>query len=120
MEDYEFCCSTFPSDITYYSNFSVKRRSSQHQLLTKHSNVPFILLAYGDLPFPFVWVPYDDHDWLKDSFFAEDPKKIFEDGTFNVVPTMIGLTKDEGILTSSWFYNNPERFREFWYVCKVD
>ena len=64
-------------------------------------------------------MPYNDHI-LKDSFFGDDPRKVFEDGTFNVVPTMIGLTKDEGILTSSWFYNNPERFREFWYVCKVD
>ena len=67
-----------------------------------------------------IWVPYDDHEWCKDSFFAKDPRKIFEDGTFNVVPTMIGLTKDEGILSSSGFYNNPERFREFWYVHKID
>ena len=33
---------------------------------------------------------------------------------------MIGLTKDEGILGSAWFYNSPERFREFWLVCYIE
>ena len=52
----------------------------------------------------------------KDSFFIQDAVKVIEDGNFNVVPTMIGLTKDEGILGSAWFYNNLDKFREFWYV----
>ena len=42
--------------------------------------------------------------------------KVIEEGNFNVVPTMIGLTKDEGILGSAWFLKNPDKFKEFWYV----
>ena len=79
-----------------------------------------MILVYGSFSFPLVWGPYDDHDWYKDSFFNEDPKEVFEDGKFNVVPTMIGLTKDEGILGSAWFYNSPERFREFWLVFYIE
>ena len=63
-----------------------------------------------------IWAPYDDHDWIKDSFFKQDAVKVIEEGNFNVVPTMIGLTKDEGILGSAWFLKNPNKFKEFWYV----
>ena len=66
------------------------------------------------MAFPAVWMPYDDHEWFKDSFFNQHPKKVFEEGKFNKVPTMIGMTKDEGILGSAWFYNNLEKFRDFW------
>ena len=69
------------------------------------------------LTFPNIWVPYDDHDKINNSFFAKHPRKIFESGEFNVVPTMIGLTKDEGLYASNYFYKNHDKFREFWYVC---
>ena len=42
---------------------------------------------------------------------------MFESGDFNAVPTMIGLTKDEGIYASNYFFKNQDKFRQFWYVC---
>ena len=71
--------------------------------------------VFGPLSaFPIIWMPYDDHDLLKNSFFTKHPRKVFEDGEFTAVPTMIGVTKDEGLLQSAWFYNNPDKIRNFW------
>ena len=64
--------------------------------------------------FPIIWMPYDDHDLLKDPFFTKHPRKVFEDEEFTAVPSMIGVTKDEGLLQSAWFYNNPDKIRNFW------
>ena len=61
--------------------------------------------------FPLVWLPYDDHDRVKDPFFALHPRKIFETGQFNKVPTMIGLTEDEGI-----YAGGVQDIKKFWYV----
>ena len=63
-------------------------------------------------------MPYDDNDWLQDSFFTKHPRDIFEDGEFTAVPTMIGTTKDEGLLQAAWFYNNPDKINKFWYGLK--
>ena len=60
---------------------------------------------------PLVWLPYDDHDSVKDPFFALHPRKIFETGQFNKVPTMIGFTKDEGI-----YAGGVQDIKKFWYV----
>ena len=42
-----------------------------------------------------------------------DPRKLFENGQFNAVPTMIGMTKDEGLLRSHAFYENADLFNYF-------
>ena len=66
--------------------------------------------------FPLVWIPYDDHGLVSDPFFSQHPRKIFEKGQFNAVPTMIGMTRDEGLLRSHAFYQNKDLFEYFWYV----
>ena len=78
--------------------------------------MPFLLVFGHLISFPIIWMPYDDHDWIKESFFPQHPRKILEDGNFNAVPTMIGMTKDEGLLVSSAFYKNPEKIEKFWYI----
>ena len=47
------------------------------------------------------------------SFTNSNPRTIFENGQFNVVPTMIGMTKDEGLLRSHAFYENTDLFNYF-------
>ena len=72
-------------------------------------------IVFGHLvPYPIVWLPYDDRASVENPFFTKHPRKIFEDGDFNIVPTMIGLTKDDGIMQSITMYKNPDKFREFW------
>ncbi|KAL3282168.1 hypothetical protein HHI36_005363 [Cryptolaemus montrouzieri] len=44
----------------------------------------------------------------QDAFLADYPAKLFEAKKFNDVPFMTGITKDEGLLTSSVFVNKPE------------
>ena len=72
--------------------------------------------VYDIFTFPIIWLPYDDHQWIKESFFTQEPSKVIENGNFNLVPTMIGSNKDEGILGSASFYKNPDKLKNFWYV----
>ena len=60
------------------------------------------------LAFPIIWTPSDDSKISKDPFFAKHPKKIYENGEFVKVPTMLGSTKDEGLLIASMLKRNPE------------
>ena len=64
--------------------------------------------------FPLVWLPYDDHKAVKNSFFSDNPLNTFKNGKFNVVPTMIGLTKDEGLLQGQAFFKDETLFERFW------
>ena len=59
------------------------------------------------LAFPIIWTPSDDSK-SNDPFFAKHPKKVYEAGEFVQVPTMLGSTKDEGLLISSMLKRNPE------------
>ena len=59
------------------------------------------------LAFPIIWTPSDDSK-TRDPFFAKHPKKVYESGDFVQVPTMLGSTKDEGLLISSMLRRNPE------------
>lgn len=63
--------------------------------------------------FPNVWGAYDDHDLVSDPFFADSPRKIFEKGLFIQVPTIVGATRDEGILNSGPLLANPELLSYF-------
>jgi len=63
--------------------------------------------------FPLIWLPYDDSASVKNPFFSLHPRKLFENGQFNAVPTMIGMTKDEGLLRSHAFYENTDLFNYF-------
>jgi len=63
--------------------------------------------------FPLIWLPYDDSASVKNPFFSLHPRTIFENGQFNAVPTMIGMTKDEGLLRSHAFYENTDLFNYF-------
>lgn len=67
----------------------------------------------GVMAYPIVWGAYDDHALVTDPFFADHPRKIFEKGLFNQVPTMIGVTKDEGIINSGPLLANPDLFNYF-------
>lgn len=66
------------------------------------------------MPFPLIWMPYDDSRTLQDSFFKDHPRKIFEKGQFNKVPVMIGNAKDEGYLQAGFFHKDPSLFQKFW------
>ena len=63
---------------------------------------------------PLVWIPYDDSQKVKDSFFQENPVSTLKKKSYNAVPTMIGLTKDEGLLQAGHFINDAEVFKNFW------
>ena len=59
------------------------------------------------LVFPIIWTPSDDSK-TTDPFFAKHPKKVYESGDFVQVPTMLGSTKDEGLLITSMLRRNPQ------------
>ena len=72
------------------------------------------------MAYPLVWSPQDDHEYVKDSFFANHPVNVLKSGKFNQVPLMIGVNKDEGVLHSATMLQNPELFEYFksnWEVC---
>ena len=68
---------------------------------------------FGIMAYPVIWAPTDDHDKVKDPFFAKHPRDIFTTGQFNVVPTMIGATRDEGLLSSAQYLANPDLFQPY-------
>ena len=61
-----------------------------------------------------------NHIWmgvLDDKFMIEDMTTLLENGQFDQdVEVIVSTTKDEGILGSAWFYKNPNKLTEFWYV----
>lgn len=65
------------------------------------------------MAYPLVWTAYDDSHVVMDPFFADNPRRLFERGQFNSVPTMIGITKDEGLIQSTQFLKHPELFHNF-------
>ena len=70
--------------------------------------------------FPVIWAPSDDFEYSKDPFFAQNPRKIFENGDFMKVPVMLGATRDEGLLHTASFLSNLVLFEDFksnWEVC---
>ena len=72
------------------------------------------------MAYPAVWSPHDDHEYVKDSFFAKHPRDVLKTGQFSKVPIMIGVNKDEGVLHSATLLQNPEKFEYFksnWEVC---
>ena len=77
--------------------------------------------AFTDLlPYPMIFVALDDSKISKDPFFHKHPTQIFKDGEFNVVPTMTGEMKNEGIAYLPDFSLLPERVKYFndnWYKC---
>ena len=40
---------------------------------------------------------------------------LLKEGIFNTVPTMIGTTKDEGLLSSAQYHANPDLYRGIYY-----
>ena len=81
-------------------------------LISRNIHIPTVFgTGYN---FPLIWLPYDDSGSVKNPFFSQHPRKVFETGQFNVVPTMIGITKDEGLLRSHAFYENSDLFNYFW------
>ena len=75
------------------------------------------------MAFPVVWTASEDFNFTKDPFFKKSPKDIFRNGEFNVVPTMIGVVKDEGILQSAALDLDPNLFNYFksnWEKCSVN
>ena len=57
-----------------------------------------------------IWAPTDDHEYAKESFFAKHPREIFNSGEFNIVPTMVGATKDEGLLYTANHFVDPNKY----------
>ena len=51
-----------------------------------------------ELPYPLTWTPSDDSKHSKSPFFTQHPRQMLENGDFNVVPMMMGETRDEGLV----------------------
>ena len=51
-----------------------------------------------ELPYPLTWTPSDDSKLSKSPFFTQHPRQMLENGDFNVVPMMMGETRDEGLV----------------------
>ena len=62
---------------------------------------------------PLVWSPTVDNTYSKDPFFSADPIESLKNGDFNKVPTMIGALRDEGLLFTSIFLQDPSLFEYF-------
>ena len=71
-------------------------------------------------PNPLITVPIDDSKLSKDPFFHKNPRQIFADGEFNVVPILSGEVKQEGRIYLSEFINHPalvSKFNDNWHQC---
>ena len=71
------------------------------------------------LTFPGPWVPVVDN-YVDKPFIAEAPEDILETGKENKVPTMIGFTKEDGLLFTSRFIKDKDFknfFLENWESC---
>ena len=62
---------------------------------------------------PNIWNIVDDHKYLKDPFFDDNPKNIMSEEKFTSVPTMIGVNKNEGLLFTSIFHSNKNNFKNY-------
>jgi hypothetical protein len=69
----------------------------------------------GLMAFPCIWAPTHDHEFNKDPFFADKPRKVLEEGGFNEVPIMIGLTKNEGLINTAFMLSRPHLHDYFRY-----
>ncbi|KAL3282171.1 hypothetical protein HHI36_005365 [Cryptolaemus montrouzieri] len=61
------------------------------------------------MPLPFR--PTVEHP-SQNAFLADSPANLFESKTFNDVPFMTGITKEEGLISSSVFANKPELLKK--------
>ena len=71
-------------------------------------------------PNPLITVPIDDSKLSQDPFFHKNPRQIFADGEFNVVPIISGEVKQEGRIYLSEFTNHPAlvaKFNDNWHQC---
>ena len=72
-----------------------------------------LVLKNGLVPLasPIPWNVVDDHKYSNDPFFHDHPRKIMANKEFNVVPTMIGVVKEEGLLFSAIFKSYEENLQ---------
>ena len=75
----------------------------------------FLVLASGMIPLasPISWNVVDDHNYLKDPFFDDNPKTIMSEEKFTSVPTMIGVNKHEGLLFTSIFHSKEDNLKNY-------
>ena len=83
-----------------------------------------LVLVSGPVPLasPITWNVVDDHEYVKDPFFDDNPRAVMENKQFNSVPTMIGVNKQEGLLFTSIFYaleENLKFLQDNWEMCVV-
>ena len=62
---------------------------------------------------PISWNVVDDHKYLKDPFFDDNPKTIMSEEKFTSVPTMIGVNKHEGLLFTSIFHSKEDNLKNY-------
>ena len=66
-----------------------------------------------ELPSPLIWTPSDDSKLSKFPFFAQHPRQMLESGDFNVVPMMMGETRDEGLVFMAGLEFDQDKLKMF-------